>query len=354
MKINLSFFLILFSISTFPQNYKDFAFEIFFSRQPSAKTEAMGRILSVNFDPYFVSQSNPANLVSTNGIAVFYSRSSQLYVYDDATYDYAGISFNSQKFGALAFNYLALNMVEDVIEPPIGTSLLGTIENKRYLYTLTYSYKIPEWFSFGVNANLFVADFGSDNTYSGSFFEIGLSRTFNLLQDKQYNDDLTAGTQIKNIFNQSFTTIDEAQSDAFPTIFRIGLANTLEYKENDSDNDSHLFAFTLGVEYQDLFNANHRTAYKAGSELSLLNILFLRGGYYHETTIDYGFNSTGQLEEFTYGAGLKLDFNSLFTDDFPLIINFGYVSLKQPTYITNYDDWDNFTTFSLIVNYQLN
>ena len=137
-------------------------------------------------------------------------------------------------------------------------------------------------------------------------------------------------------------------------IFQIGLSNTVQYTDTDVYEKDYFFGFTLGLEYQDLFNSDYRTAYKVGGEISLLDIIFLRGGYYNETTIDYGFNSTGQLEEFTYGAGLKLDFNSLFTDDFPLVINFDYVSLKQPTYITNYDDWNDFTTLTLIANYQLN
>ena len=352
MNKNLLFFCLLFSISTIAQDYRDFAFEIFFGRQPSAKTEAMGRILSVNFDPYFVSQSNPANLVSTDGIALFYSNSSPLYSYTDATYNYAGVSYNDQKFGAFAFNYLRFNTGITLMSfEEEGPMDIPTYEPSMDLYTLTYSNEIRNWFCFGINANLFA--YNLNKSYSSTFFDVGLSRDFNVVQNSQVKDEITVGIQLKNIFNQSFTTIDESQADAFPAIFRIGLSNTVEYKENDLDDDSQLFAFTIGFEYQDLFNSDFRTAYKAGCELSLLNILFLRGGYYHETTIDYGFNSTGQLEEFTYGAGLKLDFNSRFINEFPLVIFFDYVNLKQPTYITNYNDWDNFTTFSLVANYRL-
>jgi len=117
--------------------------------------------------------------------------------------------------------------------------------------------------------------------------------------------------------------------------------------------NSYLLGLTIGLEYQDLFNADFRTAYKAGGELSLLDIVFLRGGYYHETTIDYGYNSTGMLEEFTYGFGLKLDFDKHFTNGFPLIIQFDFVSLPQPSYITDFNDWDDFTTYNLIANYRI-
>lgn len=335
--------------SIFAQQYNDFAQEIFFGRLPSAKTEAMGRVLTLNFDPYFVSQSNPANLVSTKGVAVFYSNSSPFYGYNDATYHYAGVSYNSTTIGAFAFNFLLFNSGPTIFIPAWGIPFTNPFEEKRYLYTLTYAYEIKNWFSFGLNANLFVADFGTDETFSDTFFELGLSRNFKIIQDLEIKDDLTIGTQLKNIFNQSFSAIDEAQSDAFPSIFRIGVSNLFEYTDTDVFEKAYLFGFTIGLEYQDLFNSDKRTAYKVGGELSFIDIIFLRGGYYNERI----FSSKGELNEFTYGFGLKLDFDRYISNNFPLVFVFDLVSLEQPTYITDYDGWDNFTTFTLIANYRL-
>ncbi len=340
---------IILTNSIFAQQYNDFAREIFFGRLPSAKTEAMGRILTLNFDHYFVSQSNPANLLTTEGAAIFYSNSSPFYAYNDATYDYAGISYNNPTVGAFAFNFLVFNSGSTIFIPQLVEPFTVPFEEKRYLYTLTYSNVIKDWFSFGINANLFVADFGTDQTYSDSFFEVGLSRDFNLIRDLEIKDDFTIGTQIKNIFNQSFSAIDESQSDAFPSIFRIGVSNVLEYTDNDVFEKAYLFGFTVGFEYQDLFNSGKRTAYKAGGEISLIDIIFLRGGYYKETI----FGSGDDLNEFTYGFGLKMDFNKYLSNNFPLILLFDFVSLEQPTYITDYDDWKNFTTFTIIATYSI-
>ena len=351
--IVLSLFVI--SNTIFAQDYNDFAQEIFIGRMPSAKTEAMGRILTLNFDPYFVSQSNPSNLVTTVGIAAFFAHSSPLYGYNEATYNYGGVSYHNPIAGAFAFNFLRFNTgMTFNITGEGGPEIIGTFEPGMDLYTLTYANEITDWFSFGINANLFVDKLGEDQSFTGTFFELGLSREITLIQNSQIKDDLTVGTQLKNIFNQSFSAIDEAQSDALPVIFRTGVSNRINYTDVEVYEKAYLIGFTLGVEYQDLFNSDYRTAYKAGCELSLLDIIFLRAGYYHEKTIDYGFNSTGQLEEFTYGAGLKLDFVQLFEKNFPLVINFDYVSLKQPTYIIDFDDWGNFNTFSLIANYRLN
>ena len=352
MKKIIILLLFVLSNSIFAQNYNGFAQEIFFDRLPSAKTEAMGRILTLNFDPYFVSQSNPSNLVNTKGVAIFYANSSPLYGLKDATYNYAGISYNNPIIGALAFNMLSFNYGMTFNQTgEIDPTVIGTFEPTRKLYTLTYSNQIPGWFSFGVNANLFV--FAENESYTGTFFELGLSRNFNLTKDSQLKDDLAIGTQLKNIFNQSFSAIDEAQSDAFPQIFRIGVSNLFEYTDADIFEKAYLFGFTIGLEYQDLFNSDKRTAYKAGGELALLDIAFLRGGYYKETTTDYGFNSTGKLSEFTYGFGLKLDFEKYLASNFPLILLFDFVNLGQPSYVTDINNWENFTTFTLIANYRI-
>ena len=104
-------FIVFISVSglTTAQNYKNSAPEIFFNRLPSAKTEAMGKILTLNLDPYFVSQSNPASLVTTNCAALFYSYSSPYYGLDNATYNYIGASYNFPDIGTFALNALWYN-----------------------------------------------------------------------------------------------------------------------------------------------------------------------------------------------------------------------------------------------------
>lgn len=355
MKKIITFLMFYLSISVFPQTYNDFAQEIFFGRLASTKTEAMGRILALNFDSYFVSQSNPANLAATKGIAGFYSHSSPLYGYNEATYNYAGVSYNNATVGAFAFNFLSFKTGMTFYVTEEGCpEIIGTFEPGMDLYTLTYSNEIAQWFSFGINANLFINHLGEDQSFTGTFFELGLSRDFHLISDSQIKDDISIGTQLKNIFNQSFSAIDEAQADAFPSIFRVGISNTTEYTDTDAYKNSYLLGFTLGIEYQDLFNSNSRTAYKVGGELSVIDILFLRGGYFYETKINYNINYTSKLREFTYGAGLKLDFDQLFKNDFPLVLLFDFVSLEQPSYGQAPIDWDNFTAFTLIANYKLN
>ena len=347
-------FIVFISVSglTTAQNYKNSAPEIFFNRLPSAKTEAMGKILTLNLDPYFVSQSNPASLVTTNCAALFYSYSSPYYGLDNATYNYIGASYNFPDIGTFALNALWYNTGLTFNQTGEGgPQVIGTFESTYQLYTLTYAHEIKDWFNFGVNANLFVNGLGPEN-YNSTFFELGLSRKFTPIQYSTFKDEVLVATQLKNIFNQSINTIDQAGDEPFPTIFRIGISNLIEYSDKNVFEKSYLIGFTIGFEYQDILNSKFRTAYKVGGELSIVDIIFLRGGYYNETERECD-NCNGELEDFTYGFGLKLDFNKYLTKIFPLILLFDFVSLEQPTFITDKSNWDNFTTFTLIANYRI-
>ena len=343
--------IILISELTAAQNYIGSAPEIFFYRMASAKSEAMGKILTLNFDPYFVSQSNPANLATSKGAAAFYSYSSPLYTLDKASYNYLGASYNFPSIGAFALNVLWFNTGLTFNQTSeVGPEIIGTFEPTYQLYTLTYANELINWFDFGINANLFVNGLGPEN-YNSTFFELGLSRKFTPIQDAKVKDEILVATQLKNIFNQSII-INENIDEPFPSVFRIGISNLIEYSDKNVFEKSYLIGFTIGFEYQDLLNSKFRTAYKVGGELSIVDIIFLRGGYYNETERECD-NCEGELNDFTYGFGLKLDFNRYLTKDFPLVLLFDFVSLEQPSYITDNSNWDNFTTFALIANYRI-
>ena len=74
--------LFIFSSILTAQDYDESASWIFFGRQPSAKTESMGRIVALDYDNNFLTQSNPASLISSKGISLFYSQSSKYYMLD--------------------------------------------------------------------------------------------------------------------------------------------------------------------------------------------------------------------------------------------------------------------------------
>lgn len=337
-----------------PQTYNDFAPEIFFGRLASAKAEAMGRMLSVNYDSYFVSQSNPASLMNNQGLSVFYSNSSPFYGLRDAVYNYAGASYNNPEYGAIGFNalwfdYGTIFYTTGEHSPDIISSFKPSIT----VYTITYSNELLNWFNFGINGNLFINNAIYDKTFRGTYFDVGILKNINVLRTSELSDEIVIALMVKNIFNQSLE-YEQNLKDYFPSILLLGLSNTIAFYNHDLYDKSHLIALTTGIEYQDLLNSKSRTAYKAAAEISFLDIVFARAGYYYERQINFGYNSKEKIEDLTYGFGFKLDMYKLLSKKLPLLLIFDYVSLKQPSYITDYDDWEKFSSINIVLNYQMN
>ena len=363
MKIRVVIFLLILSSSIYSQTYNGVASPLFFGRQASAKTEAMGKILSLNFDPYFTSQSNPAELISVEGASAFYSHSSSpYYIMDKANFYFGGTSVNLKELGAFAFNIQWVDWGSFVITSSTSPKPIGWYRMTTKLYTFTYANRLLNYFNFGLNANFFIEDFGIDKPYKGTFFELGITKNFNVLDETKINDNLLFGIQMKNIFNQSIEFLFEQENgdnikekEAFPSIFRIGISNEFKYSNEKIYKHSHLFGLTTGVEYQDVLNSKYYTAYKFGAELSLLNTLYLRMGYYYRTSDNHGFNANkSYMDDFTYGFGLNLNLENYLVVYFPMSIKINYVNLKQPSAVTHFDSWNNFTAFDIIINYRFN
>ena len=353
--------LSIFSSFIYSQTYYGTAAGIFFGRQPSAKTEAMGEILSLNFDPYFMSQSNPAALTSAQGVSIFYSYSSPpFYFVDNLNFYFGGVSVNTKNFGAFAVNIQCLDFGTVVQTTPTSAEPIGSYHLTEQLYTFTYANSLLNYFDYGISANFLIENFGTEHPSKGMFLEFGIIKDFKVIENAKIDDHLLLGTQIKNIFNQliEFTFEQEngdviREKEFFPSIFRIGISNEFEYSNKRMYKHSHLVALTIGIEFQDVLNSKYYTAYKFGAELSLFNILYLRTGYYYETANDYGIeNNKDYKEDFTYGLGLNLNIENYFYARFPVSIKIDYVNLKQPTTLTDFNDWDNFTTFDIIINYR--
>ncbi len=361
MKVRVATFLLILSSFIYPQTYNGGASIIFFGRQASAKTEAMGKILSLNFDPYFTSEANPAALLSVDGFSIFYSYSTPpYYLVDNINFYFGGVSINLKELGAFAFNIQYVDWGKYMTTGSTSSEPTGWFSPTAKLYTFTYANRLSNYFDYGMNFNLLIEDFTPNVQGKGMFFELGIIKDFKIISATKVNDNILFGMQVKNVFNQSLKYKGQLENgeiieeyEVLPSIFRIGVSNEFKYYDKKIYKYSHLFMLTTGIEYQDLFNSKYSTAYKFGAELSLFDILYLRTGYYYRTYNDYGINDNkGYKEDFTFGFGLNLNLEYNLIPNFPMSIKIDYVNLKQPTAVTYFDDWDNFTTFNIIINYR--
>ena len=116
------FFISVFHQNLFSQTYNEYLQEFFFDRLPSAKVEAMGKILSVATESHFVSQSNPAALVQNKGLSAFYSHSNPYYLGEDFNFYFVGSTYQFSNIGTFALNMVWLDMGEFYYSDIYGNS----------------------------------------------------------------------------------------------------------------------------------------------------------------------------------------------------------------------------------------
>ncbi len=105
--------------------------------------------------------------------------------------------------------------------------------------------------------------------------------------------------------------------------------------------------FLFQVEYQKILYSNLYSGIQMGGEITFLELLSLRSGYYDLHVNDYGNPTQNQnrLSSFTYGFGLQVPFYKL--TKLPLRLNLDYTSLPQPPYSRTKTDLANFNSINL-------
>lgn len=107
--------------------------------------------------------------------------------------------------------------------------------------------------------------------------------------------------------------------------------------------DSNDIEASFSIEYLDALNSSKYFGFKFGSEISVIEFLKLRFGYYSlELQRD-------KHEELTYGIGLNIPFYKLL--NFPIVLAIDYLNLNQPAF--KRDEY-SFEFFTIKVNYILN
>ncbi|MDP4176304.1 MAG: hypothetical protein Q8933_20150, partial [Bacteroidota bacterium] len=113
----------------------------------------------------------------------------------------------------------------------------------------------------------------------------------------------------------------------------------------------NLLGILLSAEYFDLLNSKLYTQYRLGSEVTLLEILKLRGGWYTEKISDVNIFNHERISQATYGLGLEIPFSRLSIFNLPVKISFDYTSLPAPDYGFNSSTDKHSPVYSLSINY---
>lgn len=338
---------IIFSSASFGTSYSGYKYEVFFGSMGSARSEAMGRIISVDKNA-FSYISNPAMIADQRGLHISYSNSNfRDQSFDNNHFNFSGVKYNYKD------NYFGINLLYINKE----TARITGQDNPNYkIISLTYARPISNILNFGARVNMFVDDIYKNNRKSGTFLDLGLYKSKEFLRTNRLNDNLYFGLQYSNFLNQSIdfdnTTL------LFPSILRVGFNYDLYYiNDYNFYSSPYLIKLSPAIEYQNVTNSEYFKGMRYGLELGLFDILFARCGYYsikqeeHSHT-QYPDQYSRYLSEATYGFGIKFELNRYLENFIPLNINIDYTELNNPNEYKPVD-FGNFSIIDLTVNYKM-
>jgi len=205
---------------------------IFLLIAPSARAGGMGEAHTAVADDAYASYWNPAGLGYLEGTELALMHVNWLpNLADDLAYDFFAMRKSFKNLGTLGGHIIYLDLGTQERTDGVGNAL-GEFSSYMFAFNLSYSAKISEKSSFGINAkisNQHLAKEGAGGEIgkgsSTDFgFDIGYMKKEFILRN------LILGTTITNI-GPKISFIDRAQADPQPTNFTLGL----NYKLIDSE-----------------------------------------------------------------------------------------------------------------------
>lgn len=333
-------FLILLLSVTLCADYRGAYSELFFTRQPSSRAEAMGRgyvTIDSDMDAYFY---NPAGLANISFMDVKFTTSGPYYSVDNARYYQFGLGYNLYNY-IIGLNLNVMSYGEEFYvineENPFGP---GNNKVTPYLanYTLTMATPLSDALSVGWNINYFSENYG-DDSHNCMFFDVGSIYKHKLTSFFASEDEISFGGSVKNV---TFSKVNYGVSkEELPVISRFGICYSFLPEINNSSVE-----VLCQAEYQYLLNYDYRDGLHLGLETKLIELVSLRCGYYYENIDDYDHDDNeDHLSQFTYGLGLDIPIYK-FTDH-PIRLQIDFTSLPQVSYSKIWADWDNFNSFTV-------
>lgn len=320
--------------------------ESFFSRLPGARAEAMGKAYTSIDGDLTTLFFNPAGISSIKGVELNASYTPPSYYLTEGYYTFFGAGVKINDYLRLAITQFQFNLGKTNTSGNYGVPFAKH-------NTLTIASEPIKNLYIGLNANLLVLETGILGEAISFYLDFGAIKKFEFLQKESTSHSVNIGASISN-FTMSVITFGDKKYQSvseLPVTARFGVNYQFLLDKQLLIEKLETLRFLVQGEYQNVFNSDFYTAYRAGGEILLFEILALRAGYYEQGENDQRLplENYDEISAVTYGFGLQLPLHKL--TDLPLTIRFDYTSLPQQPYSKNYTDFGNFSTFSLRLNW---
>ena len=213
----------LFTITSFSYSQSE-AGSIFLLIAPSARAGGMGEAHVGLADDAYASYWNPAGLGFLEGTELALMHVNWLpNLADDMAYDFFAFRKSFSNIGTIGVHLINLDLGEQTRTGELG-EFLGTFSSYMMAINLSYSTKINEQSSFGINSKIFYQNLAAQGAGAekgkGTSLDFGFDVGY--MKKEFIFPNLTLGTTITNI-GPKVSFIDPAQADPQPTNFTLGL-----------------------------------------------------------------------------------------------------------------------------------
>lgn len=326
--------------------------ELFFYHHPSARAEAMGKgYVAVDGD-VLASFYNPAGLASARGILITGSYlPTPFYLLEKSSLSFIGGSFQVGDYGVVGLSRYHLSYGKMWEADELGR-VIGKFNFYESMYALTLATNL-EYLLLGVNLKLIHQRMGSKVNTNSGLADLGILKSFSLEESQGIQQEVKIGA---SLFNFTYSSIGSSnQEDELPVIFRLGGSYQISLFKGAMLGNLRTLDALCHIEYQRLFNSKYRRGIKVGGELTFLQVLALRYGYYRQNINDYGYPEVNKnlLSENTYGWGVQIPLRQFSHSKIPLDLKFDMVRLPQPNYIKTAKMEEEFSLYTLSVNWLL-
>ncbi len=200
----------------------------------------------------------------------------------------------------------------------------------------------------GLNSNYVVWKI-PDNSFDAVYFDFGVIKKFQFGDTSSTPQSINIGASISNLNYAKFqmNTRTVSRVEPLPVINRYGVNYQFHLNRKVVIPQLTTFSALVQADYQLLLNSDYYNGFHTGAEITLLEMLALRVGYYDRNEDDSGYmdSHVDKISDITYGFGLQVPLNKL--TKIPLNLHFDYTSLPQVNLTKINYDWENFSTYSV-------
>lgn len=329
------------------------------SRQPSARSEAMGRGYASFGGDLSSVYFNPAGISTIPGLEVDIATASPYYLLEDAHFYFASAGFKISKYLAFATTVHEFS-IPDITFMDADGNFTEHVHFRATDYKLTLASEPLDHFYVGLNFNLStMTPQDLTQTSNVGYFDIGLLKEFLVAKTEKTKQSIQVGGSVVNVNSASmdYESSGGGGSQDLPVVSRLGAHYSFMF--NPSRPDSlHWLECIVQTEVEDLLNSKYLTSLKGGLEIKVLELIALRAGYYTQKLHDFYIpgENYARISDFTYGIGLELPLEKLTHHKFPMNIYFDYTSLPQVKYSdadlpSYFDPIGNFTSMNMRITW---